>query len=312
MRSIRLQLAVSLLVATIAATSPNAYALEGSSPTTAFGLSDFGAGMVPPPTELPLIGFRFSSYTTRQLKDNNGNKLPFNVDANVNTYGLAALQTTNISILGAKYGWEIQVPYSRQTLDLGIPSPGGLISQSGADTALADIQLYPAILSWVPSRNLFLYTAMMVQAPTGGYDKNRIINTGVNHWVIAPMIAFTYITSFGMEISSTIQLNINTRNPATDYRSGVEYQHEFAIGQHIGSWTIGVGGYYNQQINDDRQAGHDIPGSRARVFAAGPAVSFYKPGSGWPFVALHVYKEFGARNRTEGQQIALRAAWQFK
>ncbi|MHA6904799.1 transporter [Ralstonia syzygii subsp. celebesensis] len=64
----------------------------------------------------------------------------------------------------------------------------------------------------------------------------------------------------GGELSSNIQLNVNGRNHDTDYRSGIEYQHEFAIGQHIGPWTVGIGGYYSQQLTDDTQAGKPIEG----------------------------------------------------
>lgn len=312
MRNTCLNLFAKFFLVAMVATSLDAFALEGNSPTTSFGVSDFGAGMVPPPTDLPTIGFRFASYTAKHINDNDGNHSPLKVDATINSYGLAAVKTTNLSLLGAKYGWAVVVPYFRMSLDLGIPTSSGLVSQNGKNTALGDIQLFPAILSWAPTQNLFLYTAMMAQVPTGGYEKNRIINAGVNHWVISPVIAFTYITSFGMEFSSTIQLNVNTRNPDTDYRSGLEYQHEFGIGQHVGPWTIGIGGYYNQQITNDTQAGNSISGSRARVFAAGPALSFFKPGSAWPVVTLHAYKEFGARNRTEGQMIALKAYWTFK
>jgi hypothetical protein len=55
-------------------------------------------------------------------------------------------------------------------------------------------------------------------------------------------VAFTHITPGGFEVSSNIQLNINGRNKDTDYRSGTEYQHEFALGQHAGAWTSASAG----------------------------------------------------------------------
>lgn len=311
MRSTRLSHLAKFLFLVTVALSTDAFALEGNSPTTSFGVSDFGAGIIPPPSDIPAIEFRFASYTANKIKDNNGNKYPINADITINSFVLAALKTTNLSILGAKYGWAVAMPYFRNSLNIGIPTPSGMINQDGKNNALGDIQIFPFILSWTPSQNLFIYASTMIQAPTGAYRKNRIINAGLNHWVISPIIAFTYITPFGTEISSTIQLNTNTRNSATDYRSGIEYQHEFAIGQHVGPWTFGIGGYYNQQVTDDVQNGRAIPGSRARVFAAGPSVLFFKPGSSWPVVSLHYYKEFGARNRSEGQQLALRAYWAF-
>ncbi|PAM44239.1 hypothetical protein CEJ63_23915, partial [Acinetobacter baumannii] len=90
------------------------------------------------------------------------------------------------------------------------------------------------------------------------------------------------------EVSSSFEVDVNTRNPATDYKSGVEYRHEFAVGQHVGPWILGLGGYYYRQFTDDDAPGLQS-GNRARVLAVGPAVSYFKPGL--PAVWLHAYKE---------------------
>ena len=190
-------------------------------------------------------------------------------------------------------------------------APGGPLALSGRNTAQGDIQVAPIVVKWTPSPGLFTNASLQLQLPTGSYVKTRLINAGTNHWTVSPTFAFTYITSGGFEVSSNIQLNINGRNKDIDYRSGIEYQHEFALGQHQGSWTYGIGGYYYQQLSDDKSAGQTVPDSRSRVMALGPVVSFFELGSGWPLVWLHAYKEFGARNRSQGSQVALRAAWTF-
>lgn len=147
--------------------------------------------------------------------------------------------------------------------------------------------------------------------PTGSYKADRIINTGVNHWTVSPALAFTWISSSGLEVSSNIQLNFHGENKDTRYRSGVEYQHGFAVGQHVRPWTLGVGGYLYQQISDDKVGGAKYQdGNRARVMALGPA-GFFEPGPDWPLIWAHAYKEFGARNRTQGTQFAVRASWSF-
>ncbi|WP_373338455.1 transporter [Ralstonia solanacearum] len=282
MRLIRPRLAAQLSCLATAMLSFHAAALEGNAPTTPFGVFDFGAGMMPPPTALPAVGLRITSYTAKRMQDNRGNSTPLDVDLSVQSYGLAVVKTTSLSLLGGQYGWSFVAPVLSMKLDLGIPTPVGRLNQSGRNTALGDIQVSPITVSWTPAQNLFVNASLMLQLPTGSYDKNRLVNAGMNHWVVSPTVAFTYITSFGGEISSNIQLNVNGRNRDTDYRSGIEYQHEFAIGQHIGPWTVGIGGYYSQQITDDTQAGKTIEGNRARVFALGPAVYFLKPGSAWP------------------------------
>ncbi len=175
------------------------------------------------------------------MQDNRGNSTPLDVDLSVQSYGLAVVKTTRLSLLGGKYGWSFVAPVLSMKLDLGIPTPAGRLSQSGRNTALGDLQVSPITVSWMPAQNLFVNASLMLQLPTGSYDRNRLVNAGMNHWVVSPTVAFTYITSFGGELSSNIQLNVNGRNRDTDYRSGIEYQHEFAIGQHIGPWTVGIG-----------------------------------------------------------------------
>uniref|UniRef100_UPI003C7E95ED SphA family protein n=1 Tax=Pseudomonas veronii TaxID=76761 RepID=UPI003C7E95ED len=107
---------------------------------------------------------------------------------------------------------------------------------------------------------------------------------------------------------SSFELDVNTRNPATHYKNGVEYRHEFAVGQHFGPWTAGIGGYYYRQFSDDDAPGL-TSGNRARVLALGPAISYFKPGL--PPVWLHVYKEHDAVNRAEGYTVALRVSQSF-
>jgi hypothetical protein len=90
----------------------------------------------------------------------------------------------------------------------------------------------------------------------------------------------------------------------------MEFQHEFALGQHAGPFTLGLGGYMTRQLNDDDAPGL-ASGNRSRVNALGPALSYLNPASGWPALWLHAYREFGARNRAQGHQVALRAALSF-
>ena len=58
-------------------------------------------------------------------------------------------------------------------------------------------------------------------------------------------------------------------------------------------------------------AGVTVKDARSQVAALGPAVSFFELGSGWPLIWAHAYKEFDARNRSQGTHVALRAAWTF-
>ena len=286
-------------------------ATENGSPTTAMGLLDFGAGYLPPTSDNGAVGFRAAYYSTDTQKDNDGNDTGNDFSLDVLSLSLAYIYMTDQKVLGARYGFGTVVPFFKMDSELQVKRGGTTLFSDEADVfELADIQVMPMLLQWIPSPHLSIFAQLQIQAPTGDYDANRLVSPGLNRWAFTPQAAFTYVSEQGYEVSSSFQLDINTRNHDTDYRSGTEYRHEFAVGKHVGPWTIGAGGYHYQQISDD-----DAPslqgGNRASVVAAGPAIGFFDPGSSIPPIRFHAYKEFDAQNRTEGYNIALTTSFIF-
>jgi hypothetical protein len=297
-------LALALLAGTASANENNA-------PIVPFGVLDFGAGMLPPPSPYATVGVRAASFRGNRLVDAHGDTAPVGVSQTVDSYGFAVIKMTDRALFGGTWGWAAVLPVLDMRLDLAIPTPDGTLRQSGSNRAQGDLQFTPLIVAWRPAPNLFVNASLSLQAPTGAYDRNRLINAGVNHWTVSPTVAFTYLTAGGFEVSSNVMVNVHTENRATRYRTGSEYQHEFALGQHAGAWTFGIGGYYIAQIDDDRVNGAATSGNRSRVLALGPAVQFFNPVSGWPLVTGHVYQDIAQRNRADGRQFAVKAAWTF-
>jgi hypothetical protein len=289
-----------------------AHSVESGAPITPFGIFEFGAGMLPPPSDVATVGIRGAAYSASELRDTQGKVSPVGIKLKVHSASLAIIKTTDIPLLGGSYGFAAVVPYLDMSNQLRIPTPAGPLPLKGSNGAVGDVTLTPLIVKWTPSPGLFVNGRVELQLPTGSYKADRIINTGSNHWTASPALAFTYINAEGFEVSSNIQLNVHGKNKDTNYRSGIEYQHEFGLGQHVGPWTLGVGGYLYQQLTDDKQNGAKFQdGNRSRVMALGPAISFFELGSDWPLIWAHAYKEFGARNRSQGTQFAVRAAWTF-
>ena len=218
------------------------------------------------------------------------------------------MRMTDQRLFGARYGFGVVQPFFKMSADLGVNTPIGPLEFEADLFRQADTQFLPLILQWDLSRNLFVNTQFQIQAPTGDYDKNRLISPGLNHWTFSPIVNATYISDTGFEVSSSFQVDVNTRNPDTHYKNGVEYRHEFAVGQHFGPWTAGLGGYYYRQLSDD-DAPNLTRGNRAGVMALGPAISYIAPGL--PPLWLHLYKEFDAHNRAEGYTAALRVSYSF-
>jgi hypothetical protein len=296
----------ALSFATIGAST--AHAAEDGSTIVPMGVTDFGAGMVPPSTPHGTFGLRGSYYSATKQKDGSGNTADNDFELDVETLGLAYFYMTDMELFGAKVGFGGVLSMIKIDGSLTVSTPVGPLDIAGDDFAIGDSQIVPILLGWQAPPNVFVNAGLQVQMPTGHYDTSNAFNGGVNHWTITPFVGGTYISDSGFEVSSQASINFNTVNPDTDYTSGIEYMQEFAIGQHIDAWTLGVAGYAYQQLTDDEGTGV-VDGHRSRVFAVGPAVNFFKPGM--PLVSLHAYKEFGAENHAEGYSVALRLAMSF-
>nr|WP_315465796.1 transporter [uncultured Rhodoferax sp.] len=307
---------ISVPLCLLAATGV-AHAVENGAPITPIGVFTFGAGMMPPPSDLPAVALRYENYESSDLRDNSGNEASNKSKIKVDSLSVALIKTTDIDLFGGKYGFAAVIPTLNMSNDLFVRSAG--INLTGKTQEIGDITITPVIVGWTPSPGLFTNASLQLQFPTGGYNKDRIINAGSNHSTVSPTFAFTYITPGGYEISSSIQVNFHDENTATKYTSGNEYQHEFAVGKHIGSWTVGLGGYHYQQITPDTGAGTRSgttansadPANLSRVTALGPVVNFFELGSGMPMVSALLYREFNAVNRAQGTKFAINAAWTF-
>ncbi|OOC14085.1 hypothetical protein BM451_07940 [Dickeya dadantii] len=285
-----------------------AQAAENGTPTTAAGVYDFGTGFLPPTTDFGTFGSRIAFYTAHTNRDNNGNTLNAPFSLQVLSMSLAWMKMTDQTLLGGHYGFGLIQPFFKMDIDMTVPTPAGGLTLRDNVFRAADLQVIPLILGWTPAPNLAINTQFQIQAPTGDYDRNRLVSPGLNHWVFSPIINATYITSSGFEVSSSLEVDVNTQNHATDYRNGVEYRYEYALGQHIGAWTVGVGGYYYNQFSDDSSPTL-TQGIRSRTFAYGPAVSYFTPKG--PAIWVHAYKENYSRNRSEGYTLAFRIAQSF-
>jgi len=295
--------ASSVLIASFAAQSQ---ATEFGSPTTAAGVFDFGTGFMPPDTPIGNFSLRIAPYSADSTRNNSGKSTLPKFSLDVLSISLAYIKRTNYKILGGDFGYSAVIPYLDMNLDLTTP-PGGKVH--GSQQTLGDLQVAPIIIQWDMAPNFGVNAQLQIQAPTGHFDKNAAINAGLNHWTFSPALGVTYITSNNIELSSSFQLDFNTKNKDTDYTSGIEYRHEFGIGKIMDAWTVGLGGFYYKQLTDDKGPNVSADGNRAQTIAVGPAIAYFKPGL--PALWFHVYKEYHSRNRTQGTSIALRIAQSF-
>ena len=285
-----------LLAAAFMMTATYAQATEGGGSAGANGTEDFNAGAVPPP------GFYYLNYLTYyaadNLKDDNGNTVPiaFNVKATANVSRF--IYVTDYKILGANLGMQTLIPL----VNLNVTTPGGHHSAAG----LGDILVTPALLAW-HTKNFHAVTAIDVFMPTGDYDKDTIANIGRNYFTMEAVAAGTYISDTGIELSTKLMYDVNSKNHKTDYQTGDEFHADYLLGYHLNKFKLGINGFVYKQITDDGGSGA-TNGNKGQVFGLGPAFSYnYKDID----FAVKYQKEFLAENRAEGQKVWFKLAMRF-
>lgn len=245
----------------LCAASSAALATEGASQYPD-GAESFMAGAVPPP------GFYFLNYVTHysadRLNDSGGNKLPIDFSLRATAEVARLVWTSPYKVFGAHWGMQVIAPM----VNLDYKVAGASHHQFG----LGDVTLSPAILSW-HWQHLHVAASLDIFAPTGKYDKALPLNIGANYWGFEPVLAATYITDGGFEVSAKLMYDINTRNEDTDYRSGQAFHMDYAVTQHWNNLSFGVVGYVFVQTTEDNRAGVTVD-NRARAFAIGPGLKY--------------------------------------
>lgn len=301
-------------LAALASCKP-ALAIENHAQSTPTDLFFFGAGFSPSPSPLGTWGVReFIDQSAGIGPD--GRKPAVQSHTTVTTTTLSWVYMTHLHILNGEYGFAVVQPFFDMNGDLNgevnVSTPIGSLSvpehESGHSTGIGNTEFYPIILQWMDMPHLALNTSLAIQFPDGKYNKADLLNPSTHYWTIAPTLGITYITDHGQEFSSYQEIDFNSANTATHYKSGTEYKLDIAIGQHLGSFTVGPAGYYYQQLQDDTGSGTLARGAEpgaARVFGAGIAFN-YIPRHGSLSIFGDIIKEFGAINHSQGTVASLR------
>jgi hypothetical protein len=274
------------------------------------GAENWMSGALPPP------GNYFLNYVGAyrgKLKNGDGDNANIagrtpKVDAVFDA--LRFIKVTDTKILGASWGVQAIVPLVHQSIDF--PQLGGKRST----TNLGDITVDPIILGW-HGPNWHVTAGLDIYLPTGKYDKNDPrVSIGTNYWSVEPVVAATWLGSTGWEASAKLMYNIKGKNKDSNfggvngsYQSGDEFHMDYAVGKHLGPWTVGLSGYYLKQTSDDKFNGQVVPavpgiwsqGRRGEVLAVGPSVA-YSTKTGTSFIAQWQH-EVKAVNRFGGNAL---------
>jgi hypothetical protein len=206
----------------------------------------------------------------------------------------------NTDLFGATLGFVATIPFFGDTNSV----PAGPFRQTEAIASIADTD-YSAVIGWHSGDNnwCFVLTGF---APTGNYDPNRFVQTGLNRPALDIKGAYTFLSQqTNTEVSGALGMTFNALNTVTDYQSGTELHFEWALNQHFPiGLAAGVGGYFYQQLTNDYGSGDTVGSFKGRVAAVGPLLSYaFKAGEQEVDISGRWFHEFAVENRTRGDAI---------
>lgn len=314
-------------------------AAEGGLGVYALGYISPQAGLMPDAgtyASVNYYGYRGSSSTsvsaTRQLPVAGTHlKLPAQLNGSLNTQldsssSLFSLtQVFKKEVFGGQLGFAVLLPYVSANLDLAangvfsLTGPSGHVhnlslsgKNSAGNSAIGDTTV-SGLLGWHDGR-LHSMAMLNVYAPTGSYDKHRLVNTGKNHWAVEPMLGLTYLNkTTGIEVSGASGLTFNQKNSATDYKTGNELHFDLSVIQHFSErFYLGVAGYAYQQLTADSGSGA-TSAYKGRVYAAGPIMGGIIPLGDKQklFINARYYQESKVENRLKGDTFFLTGTVKF-
>lgn len=295
---LRILTVAAALVTALAFCGP-AGATEGGGGAYPNGAEDFMTGALPPP------GTYFLNYLTwyhaTEFKDGDGNEMipDFSLDAVANVFRL--VHVTPCEILGAN--WVIHAFVPVVYMDVDFPATGD--NRWG----VGDVIIDPFILGW-HSKNFHVTAGLDIYVPVGSYDEKHLANPGRNYWTFEPVVAATFRSDSGFEISGKFMYDFNLKNSDTNYRSGQEFHFDYVVGYHLGNWAFGAGGYVYHQTTDDEADGVSVgtDGFQGRVYSVGPVLSY---GFRNMSFTLKWQSEFKAENKPEGDKFWFKFLYAF-
>jgi hypothetical protein len=248
---------------------PRASAFEGGhNPDTLAGVTIGGApGASPPP------GWYFAnnlSYQSLTVHNDKGDKIPINVRAWIENPIL--VWAPDVQILGAQYSASLVQPLvSATTTNNAVPG----LSVTNTQTGIFNTVVTPINLSWNLKNGLFVSTGLTVYVPNGTDNKRSAVNIGNNWWTISPDVAISYLKDdWNLSFKSTLDINAFSKDSDFGVTSGNILVNDFTAAKTFGKWKFGVGGFYSQQLNNDRGPSGSPVGKTLQRVGLGPVLGY--------------------------------------
>jgi hypothetical protein len=282
----------------LAAESGTGFYLLGSKTTM--------AGFVPPPgTYFADTNYYYSGGTDIDFLSH-GVEFEGGVDASAYYQMPIALWVLDEPVLGGNLGFNAIVPIGWKSMEssgeVTFPRRSAEVGFASDETAVGD-PVIGSMLGWHQG-NWHTSVSTLLNIPVGQWEEGNPTNIGFNRWAFDATGAVTFLDpAAGVELSGAAGFTFNGENLDTGYQTGTEFHAEFAamlVASH--TFSIGVNGYWYDQITGDSGGPAVLGGFEGQVFGIGPAINWtILTASGVPIVtSFRYFREFEAVNRLEG------------
>jgi hypothetical protein len=303
----RILVVVLLLASCLGMARGVAQATEGASSYYFPGSSTaFAVAVAPEPGFMAVSQTLF--YSGRANKAVLGRRVNFALEADAFYEVMGGFYTFEKPVLGSRLQVGIVVPVGHADVEAALGSRRASDNRTGIGDTMISAALY-----W--QKGDFHYKLVeSVFVPTGQYGTEDLANVGRNYWGFDTALAVTWLNAgTGTEISVTPGILFNTRNTATDYKSGNEFHVDFAVNQFLAqNLALGFHGYYYRQVSGDSGSGAKLGGFEGESFGIGPALLWMpKAGKGNLSVIAKWLHDVHQENRMHGDYGQLTVGYRF-
>ncbi|MGE5476371.1 MAG: transporter [Bacteroidales bacterium] len=260
------------------------------------------AGALPPKGLYFINNTLFAPFT---LYDQNGDRTAVKTDVVVDVPML--LWTPGWTVLGADYAMGVAQPITK------VDTHGGGMGED--EWGLFSTILMPAKLSWHLPSDFHVLAGLSVYVPDGTAQKTVIsyengtykgVPNSINYWSLEPTLGVSWLHD-GWNVSASFNYDVNFKNSESGYTTGDVLVGDYTVTKTIGAWTVGVGGYSVNQLEDDKSDSARIQaninakdGNRETKYAAGPILGY---DFGPLAVTAYYNQGFGAKNTLSGNSL---------
>jgi hypothetical protein len=296
------------VVAAVLVNGRGAVAAEGATNFYLLGLRGPGSAITPPPgifLENDFFIYDGNAQASRSFLKNGRLLADLQARAYVNL--LSVLWVTPADIAGGHLAFTITGLYGGPDIKAGA---GALVPQLniGVGRTLHDSASFfgdPVVGSYLgwSAGNFHWQFGTSVNVPIGYYDKVGFANISFHRWAADLYGNATWFNpQLGVDLSGTAGFTFNGANPYTHYRTGNEFHLELSASKNLTQeLSVGVLGYYYQQVTGDSGTGAILGPFEGRVAALGGTIGYnFKIGEIPVATRVKVFRELDVQNRLKG------------